>query len=88
MMLPEAGGEGGFQSGATMDVSVGKAGTPTHCEQRSRILPAYFTVYIKWQCKQGWIGLCGSGLFIKLITMVTGRERSHLPTSIISYNSF
>lgn len=30
MMLPEAGGEGGFHSGATMDGSVSKAGTPTH----------------------------------------------------------
>lgn len=30
MMLPGARGDGGFQSGATMDGSVSNAGTPTH----------------------------------------------------------
>lgn len=30
MMLPEAGGEGGFQSEATMDGSVDTTATPTH----------------------------------------------------------
>lgn len=37
-----------------------------------------------------WVGLPVSGLLVKLITMVTGRERSRLPTifSHISFNGF
>lgn len=35
-----------------------------------------FYVHIERQCRQGWVGLPSSGLLIKLITMVTGREKS------------
>lgn len=48
----------------------------------------YFTTHIQWQFRQHWVGSPVSGLLIKLITMVTGRERSHLPTPIFSHNSF
>lgn len=88
-MLPEAGGRREFPVwGHNGCKCLPRWYTHTLCEQRSHILPAYFTVHIKWQCRQGWVGLPGSGLLIKLITMVTGRERSHLPTPIILHNSF
>jgi len=89
MTLPKGGKGEGFQSGATMDGSASNTGTPTHSASRGVTpRPAYFTTRIKWQFRQSWVGLPVSGLLIKLITMVTGRERSRLPTPIFSHNSF
>lgn len=71
-----------------MGGSAGSAGTPTRSASKGVApLPAYFTTHIKWQFRQSWVGLPVSGLLVKLITMVTGRERSRLPT-IFSHNSF
>lgn len=88
-LLPRAGVEADFQAGATTEGSAGNAGTPTHSASKGvASLPAYFTTLIKWQFRQSWVGLPASGLLIKLITMATRRERSHLPTPIFSHNSF
>lgn len=63
MMLPKAGGEGVFPSGATMGGSAGIAGTPTHSASNGVTSPpASFTTHIKWQFRESWVGLLVSGL--------------------------